>query len=92
MANVKTYSGITEAIFECIKFKSEAEDGIIHTPGNQGTVTINTIIGQIFLEFQLDTSQEKLDYKILKKPLIAPANRIWDQVDQLIKYCQTNSL
>ncbi|MEA5550949.1 hypothetical protein VB713_08155 [Anabaena cylindrica UHCC 0172] len=92
MVKEKTFSGITEAIFECMKAKSDAEDGTIHTPGNQGTVTINTIIGQIVLEFNLDTSQQTLDYKIIKKPFVAPDNRVWDNVERLIKRCQGNSL
>jgi hypothetical protein len=92
MVKERTYSRITKVVFECMKAKSDAEDGTIHTPGNKGTVTINTIVGQIVLEFNLDTSQETLDYKIVKKPFLAPENQIWDNIEQLIKHCQTNSL
>jgi len=87
VAKEKTYSGITEEIWECIKVTTEAEHKTIYTLGNPGTATTETVVGQLVLEYNFNTSGKNLHYKILKKPFLATEAQIWDTLDKSIGNC-----
>jgi len=87
MTKEKTYSGVTQEIWECIKATTWAEHKTFITPGNQGTATTETIVGQLVLEFKFDSSQKNLHYKIVKKPFLATEGQIWDKFDKSIQNC-----
>jgi len=87
VAKEKTYSGITEEIWERIKVTTEAEHKTIYTLGNPGNATTQTAVGQIVLEYNFDSSEKNLYYKIVKKPFLVPESQIWDTLDKSIQNC-----
>jgi hypothetical protein len=87
VAKEKTYSGITEEIWERIKVTTEAEHKTIYSLGNPGTATTETVVGQLVLEYKFDTAEKNLQYKILKKPFLATEAQIWDTLDKSIQNC-----
>ena len=88
MSDSKTYNGITQAIFDCVKQTSQAEHGTTYTSGDKGTATTSTPVGSVVLSFNLDTSASTLSYTIDKKPFIVSASTIWDGISDTINKCR----
>jgi hypothetical protein len=86
----KTFSGVTEAIFNSIKETSHARHGTVYDPptGNKGIATTETDVGKVILGFSLDTSSQAVQYWVVSKPWIIEASQIFDGIATLIKDCQ----
>ena len=52
----KSYDGVTQAVWQCVKANSISQNKAVYDPpdGAQGTVTIPTPVGTVVLEFELD--------------------------------------
>ncbi len=86
----KTYHGVTEEIFKCVKTKSHSEHGTIYDPptGNKGTATTSIpVLGKIVLGYDLQPNRD-LTYTIIEKPGLAPEGEIWSGIEKTINGCR----
>ncbi len=91
MAKTKSFGGVTENIWNCVKAASEKEHGTKYEPTNgiQGTSTTSTLIGDVVLSFNFDQAKETVNYTIKKKPLIVSDGQIWNGIDETIEHCKS---
>jgi len=89
MAKTRSFGGVTESIWECVKSTSEQEHGTKYEPPgqNQGTSTTPTVVGEVVLSFNFDESVKTVTYTIQKKPFIVSDNQIWDGILETIEHC-----
>jgi|HubBroStandDraft_1064217.scaffolds.fasta_scaffold225079_1 hypothetical protein len=91
MTDCRTFNGVTQAIFDCVKKKSLAEHGTVYDPatGNKGKATTNVpVVGTIVVSFDLDPSAESITYCIISKPWIVSASQIFDGIGETINACR----
>jgi hypothetical protein len=91
VADSKTFSGITPAVFECVKATSKKEHNTnyISADGNKGqAVTKVFLIGTVTLDFDLDPAASAIKYTIKSKPDIVRASKIWDGTQDTIDRCK----
>jgi len=91
MADSKTFSGVTPAVFECVKTTSKEEHNTdyIAADGNKGeAVTKVFLIGTVTLDFDLDPAASAIKYTIKSKPNIVGASKIWDGIQDTIDRCR----
>lgn len=90
MAQTRSFGGVTQAAWECVKTTSYQQHGTNYVPpdGNQGTATTSTIVGDIVLNFNYDPQKDTVTYTIAKKPLIVSADQIWNGIQEAIDGCQ----
>lgn len=87
----KTFSGVTPAVFECVKATSKKEHNTdyISANGNKGeAVTKVSLIGTVTLGFNLDPAASAIKYTIKSKPNIVGASKIWDGTQETIDRCK----
>ena len=90
MSDSKTYSGVTEQIFACVKANTAKEHGTVYDPldGNQGTATTDTVVGEVILTYDLDPATSEIKYTLIKKPVLAPEHEIWNGIEGAINACR----
>jgi len=88
MSSSKTWNGVTESIFDCVKATSNSQHGTVYNPsdGDQGTATTSTPVGDVVLSFNL--ANGSLTYTIQKKPLIVSDSQIWDGISETLNTCR----
>ena len=89
MSSSKTWNGVTEPIFACVKANSERDHGTKYDPvdGDRGTATTSTPVGDVVLSFDLQPNGA-LTYTIQKKPFLVSDARIWDGISEDINSCR----
>jgi hypothetical protein len=90
MTDCKTFTGVTQAIFTCVKQKSLAEHGTVYDPanGNKGTATTKVrVIGTIVVSFDFDPNAGSITYCIVQKPGIVTASEIFGGIGDTISSC-----
>ena len=91
MAKTRSFGGVTQAIWECVKTTSYQQHGTKYVPpdGNQGTATTSIpAIGDLVLNFDYDPMKDTVTYTIVKKPFIVSENQIWSGTQDTIDGCQ----
>jgi hypothetical protein len=93
MTDCRTFHGVTQAIFACVKQKSLAEHGTVYDPatGNKGTATTKVpVVGTIVVSFDFDPNPnvESITYCIISKPWIVSASQIFDGIGDTIDSCR----
>jgi hypothetical protein len=91
MTDCRTFNGVTDSIFSCVKDKSFKEQGTVYDPknGNQGKATTDVpAVGKIVVSFDFDPSAEKITYCIVSKPWIVPVSSIFDGIGDTINSCR----
>ncbi|MGH8625889.1 MAG: hypothetical protein ACREYC_11670 [Gammaproteobacteria bacterium] len=91
MTDSKTFSGVTPAVFQCVKTTSKKEHNTdyIAADGNKGeAVTKVFLIGTVTLDFDLDPATSTIKYTIKSKPNIVGASKIWDGIQETIDRCR----
>lgn len=91
VADSKTFSGVTPAVFECVKATSKKEHNTdyISADGNKGeAVTKVFLIGTVTLDFDLDPAASVIKYTIKSKPDIVGASKVWDGTQDTIDRCK----
>ena len=90
MSDCKTFHGVNQTIFDCVKKTSSAEHNTVYDPptGNQGTATTDTPVGKVVVSFDLNTSTEAIQYCIVSKPWIVSASQIFDGIADSINSCR----
>jgi hypothetical protein len=89
MSSSKTWNGVTESIFDCVKANSQRDHGTTYDPpdGDHGTSTTSTVVGDVVLTFDLQASGA-LTYTIDKKPMLVSESQIWDGISDSINACR----
>jgi hypothetical protein len=90
-ADSKTFSGVTPAIFECVKATSKKEHNTdyISADGKKGQAVTNVfMIGTVILDFDLDPGASTITYTIKSKPGMVGASKIWDGTQETIDRCK----
>ena len=90
MPDMKVFHGVTPAIFECVKAKSEQEHGTKYVPrdADKGTATTKTTTYNVELAFEFNPSSEDLTYTLIKKSFIVPIAEVWRGIEKTIKSCR----
>lgn len=90
MSDSKTYYGVTQAVFDCVRATSEKEHGTVYAPpnGNTGTATSEGTAWTVVLGFEYDPSAGSLAYTIQKKTWIVPKSAIWEGLEDTLNGCQ----
>lgn len=93
MAKTRSFGGVTDSIWECVKSTSERENGTVYAPPgqNQGTSTTETVVGEVILGFNFDESLKTVTYTIQKKPFIVSDDQIWNGIQETIDHCSSSS-
>jgi hypothetical protein len=94
MTDCRTFNGVTQAIFTCVKLKSLKEHGTVYDPanGNKGKATTNVpVVGTIVVSFDLDPNTEAITYCIISKPWIVSASQIFDGIGETINSCRADT-
>ena len=82
MADSKEYSGIAQSALECLKTDLQSI-GIQPPPGDSGTIEYQGVK----LSFSYSTSEQKLSFQIVSKPLVVPASLVWQLLDGRVQNC-----
>ena len=85
----RTFQGVSPEIWNCLKDDSKRKHNTVYDPpeGDSGTATTSTIIGEIELTYNFDREQNKVTFTIENKPVLVPAGRIWDGIQDAIDKC-----
>jgi hypothetical protein len=83
--DTRTFSGITEAMWERMKADARAHHGTeIDGGDNSGRLTTRTPIGSVVLTYDYDPAQSEVTYGIVEKPFLVSAGQIWSGIDDAI--------
>lgn len=90
MAKTRSFGGVTQAVWECVKTTSYQQHGTNYVPpdGNQGAATTNTPIGDVVLNFDYAPTKDTITYTIVKKPFLVSDDQIWNGIQETIDGCQ----
>ena len=82
----RTFEGVTPEIWNRIKDDSKRKHDTVYDPpdGDSGTATTSTIVGTLELTYSFDREQNKVTFTIERKPVLVPASRIWDGIQDAI--------
>jgi hypothetical protein len=85
----RTFDGVSSEIWNCLKDDSKRKHDTVYDPpdGDSGTATTSTIIGKLELIYSFDREQNKVTFTIESKPVLVPAGRIWDGIQEAIDKC-----
>jgi hypothetical protein len=85
----KTYTGVTQAVWDCVKSSSISQRGTFYDPsdGNQGTATTETVVGKLVMGFSFDPAAATITYTIDSKPFIVTEGEIWSGIQDSITAC-----
>ena len=89
MAKTRSFGGVSESIWECVKSTSEQEHGTKYEPpkADQGTSTTSTLVGEIVLGFNFDPAKATVTYTIQKKPFLVSDSQVWNGIHETIEHC-----
>jgi hypothetical protein len=86
-----TFEDVSAATWERILATGRTEHGTVfeETAANSGTATTPTPIGAVVLEYAFDPAAERVSYKIVSKPMLAPSGLIWGGIKTTIERCRS---
>ena len=87
----KSWNGVTQSIFDCVKASGQREHGTVYDPstGNTGTATTDVSgIGTVVLTFSFDPLASSLTYCVKSKPWIVPVSAIFSGIGDTIDACR----
>lgn len=89
MSNSRAYSGVTLAMFECVKTTSTKEHGTKYDPADSpsGTATSSGTLWSVLMKFSLDPSTEVLTYTLVKETGFATPEEAWGGIEDTLKGC-----
>jgi hypothetical protein len=95
MSDSKTYNGITQDVFNCVRTTSIQQDKTVYTPpdANQGTTMTEgkkgPLIWHVKMSFNFTPANGQLAYTILDKSSFIPEDDIWNGISKMISGCQS---
>lgn len=92
MSDCKTYNGVSQAIFDCVKQASFKDHGTVYDPasGNQGNATTKTSVGTVVVSFNFNPDAGSITYCVVSKPWIVTDGEIFNGIASTITACQKN--
>lgn len=90
MSSSKTFYGVTQALFDCVKTTSTQQHGTVYTPAN-GDVGTSMTTGtgwSVGMTFNFDPSSGNLAYTITQKTWIVPESSVWSGISDTINGCR----
>jgi hypothetical protein len=89
-ADMRTYQGVTQASFDCVKSTSEIEHGTVYesADGRSGTATTTSSLYTVRMSFQFDPAAGSLAYTLVGKSFIVPASAVWSGIETAITGCR----
>ena len=89
MGTTKTFSGVSAAIFDCMRARAIAQYGTVYSPaeGLEGTATTVQMGQKVVMAFSLDAAAETLTYSIVEKGFLVPERSIWSGIEAHIAAC-----
>jgi len=89
MSDTKSFTGISETIWNCIRANSQADNRTRYEPAdaNEGQAITTTAVGEVILHFTFEPAQATLTYSIQEKPFLVTEERIWESIAQRIEQC-----
>jgi hypothetical protein len=95
MSGTKTFSGITPAIWNCIKSTGIKEYGTVFSPADAPAGTATTTVKTlgisfiIILKFDYNAAKEQVTYTIKDRPLfVVSDNDVWNGLQNTIDGCK----
>ncbi|HJV70261.1 hypothetical protein [Ideonella sp.] len=90
MSDSKTFSGVTPAIFSCVKTTSAEQHGTTYDPpnANQGISTTKGTGWIVKLKFEFDPADGDLKYTVVEKSWIVPISAVWNGIGDTINGCR----
>lgn len=84
------FDGVSAATWERMQANGRTEHGTVfeETAANNGVATTPTPMGTVVLGYTFDPSAERVCYKIIKKPMLAPSMLIWGGIKAAIDRCR----
>ncbi len=88
--DTKSFPGVSESVWSCVKSNSRKEHGTAYEPAGarRGRSTTRKWVGDIVLDFSFDPQAKKITYGIVDKPWIVPKSAIWDGIEEAIERCR----
>lgn len=83
MAIIETYTGFTMAKHDALVAKIKQQYGI-DILDNGGTLTKNTVIGEVTLQYQYNATDETLILTCTKKPFIVSSEAVIGHMNELV--------
>lgn len=86
----RTFSGVSEGVWSCVKSKSREEHGTAYEPpgARHGRATTRKSVGDFVLDFSFDPNAKKITYGIVDKPWFVVTSLIWDGIEEAIARCK----
>lgn len=92
MSASNTYSGVTQAVWNCVQTTSTQEHGTVYSYSSpdhsQGTSTTKAWWGHVDMEFNFDVATSQLAYTITSKSGDVSDSEIWDGITKTVSGCQ----
>jgi hypothetical protein len=87
--STKTYSDVTQAVWDCMKASSIKDRNTAYDPpdANQGTATTDTAVGTVVLEFSFDPAAATVEYTIKSKPILVLESEVWNGIQNSVASC-----
>lgn len=88
--DTRTYQGVTQAIFDCVKTTSEAQHGTVYASagGLTGTATTASSLYTVRMGFVFDPAGGSLAYTLVSKSFIVPTSAVWSGIETAITGCR----
>lgn len=90
MSSKKTFSNVSQPIWNCVQQTSVSQHGTVYTPpppSNQGSSSTSTAVGHVDLNFNYDPTGQTVAYEITHKPFVVTEDEIWNGISSTIKGC-----
>ena len=87
----RTFEGVSPEIWNFLKDDSKRKHDTVYDPSDSdsGTATTSTILGHLELAYNFDREQNNVTFTIESKPVLVPAGRIWDGIQEAIDECKS---
>ena len=86
MADTRSYTGVTEGVFDCAKAALQQNRFSIPA-GTSGTIVAQPAGAIVTLEFLWDDVADTLDLEVTNKPSFIPVDQVWALTDAGITGC-----
>lgn len=90
MSDSKTFHGVTQGIFNCLRTKSEQQHGTVYDPpdANSGKTTTKGTGWTVVLKFNFNPGNGDLFYEVEQKSWIVPISAVWSGISDTINSCR----
>jgi hypothetical protein len=90
MSESKTFYGVTQGLFNCLRTRTEREDGSLYDPphANAGTMSTRGTGWAVVLRFSFDAATGTLFFQVQHKSWMVPASAVWSGLSDTLNGCR----